>query len=84
MGSRFQHWDTGWFWGGMTENKDAPSGETLLPTSPDEIRPMKEIQQHYAQRAWELYQHNYTAAAQALGIQANTLRYTYLKSEGKE
>jgi two-component system, NtrC family, response regulator PilR len=65
--------------GELVENRDAPSGEALFPTSLDEIRPMKEIQQRYAQRAWELHQHNYTAAAQALGVQPNTLRYSLLR-----
>ncbi len=52
-----------------------------LPENPGAIRPIKDIQQAYARHAWELLDHNYAATARALGIQPNTLRYSYLREE---
>lgn len=60
-------------------DKASAHGEALLPASRGEVRRMEEIQRLYAARAFELHDRNCTAAAKALGIAANTLRYTYLK-----
>ena len=52
----------------------------LLPGTIDDIRPIKEIQRLYAQRALELHGGNLRQTARALGVVENTLR-TWLKAE---
>lgn len=52
--------------------------DTLFPVDRDHIRPMKEVQSLYARNVWELCGQNFSAAARALGVNPNTLRYTYL------
>lgn len=62
----------------------SPSQEDpLLPRSQREVRPLKEVMRQYARRTWDLFDHNTSAAAKALEITANTLRYTHL-GEKKE
>ncbi len=52
-----------------------------LPCSIDEVVPIKDIQGMYARHVWNLMGQNYSAAARALGVQANTLRYSYLNEK---
>jgi two-component system, NtrC family, response regulator HydG len=54
--------------------------ETVLPRTIDDIRPIKEIQRQYAQRALTLHGGNLQQTAEALGIATNTLR-TWLKQQ---
>ncbi|HOF39594.1 MAG TPA: sigma 54-interacting transcriptional regulator [Candidatus Hydrogenedentes bacterium] len=58
--------------------------ELLLPRTTSEVRPIEEVRNQYAQRAWELFDRNYTATAKALGIRPNTLRYKYLKEKKQQ
>ncbi len=52
--------------------------DLLLPSHKNKVRPLRDIQKQYARCVWELYDRNYSAAARALGIKPNTLRYSYL------
>ena len=52
-----------------------------LPDSVEEVVPIKDVQGMYARHVWNLMGQNYSAAARALGIQANTLRYSYLNEK---
>ncbi len=53
----------------------------LEPLTKADVLPIKEIQRIYAHHVWELYDRNYSAAARALGVKPNTLRYSYLANE---
>ena len=55
--------------------------DLLLPRTASDVRPLKEVRDRYARHVWTLLDRNCTAAAKALGIQSNTLRYTYLKEK---
>ncbi len=55
--------------------------DVLLPRTVSDVQPLKEVRDHYARHVWDLFDHNYSAAAKALGIQPNTLRYQYLKEK---
>ena len=52
-------------------------GNLLFPTSVDQVRTMKELQRLYAHNVWELCGKNYAMTARLLGVNPNTLRYTY-------
>jgi DNA-binding NtrC family response regulator len=57
--------------------------DLLFPTTMDQVRTMKELQKLYANNVWELCGQNYATTARLLGVNPNTLRYTYLKSESQ-
>ncbi len=60
---------------GALRPAESPADTSLLwPTRVSEVRPIREVRDHYAERAFELMDGNYTAAARALGIAVNTLR----------
>lgn len=60
---------------------DDGKGESLLwPQTAQDVRPIRQVRDEYARRAFELLDGNYTATARALGIAANTLR-SYLPDE---
>ena len=69
--------------GGLRAPAETPPSaeDILLPRSQGEVLPLEEVRRRYARRAWDLFGQNYTAAAKALGIQPNTLRYQYLKEK---
>ncbi len=52
--------------------------DVFCPRTRNEVVALEEVKNRYARHAWELFERNYTAAARALGIQTNTLRYTCL------
>ena len=57
-----------------------PSDDDLLmPRTQRDVLPIDEVKRRYARRAWDLFDHNNSAAAKALGVQPNTLRYSFLK-----
>jgi DNA-binding NtrC family response regulator len=58
----------------------AEAKSDFLPDSQGKIRPIKEIQREYAQRALDLLSGNYRKTARALGISVNTLR-SWLEQE---
>lgn len=62
---------------GISDGKEA--NDIFCPVSKTAVLPMKEIQRAYAHHVWELFDGNYSAAARAMGIDVNTLRYSYLK-----
>lgn len=57
---------------------EAGDGAFSLPRSRAEVQTVHEVAKRYARHVWELYDRNCTAAAKALDIASNTLRYTYL------
>ena len=65
--------------GELIAYEDDRAENGAMPASRDAVRPLKEVQQGYARHVWELFDRNYSAAARALGVNANTLRYTHLK-----
>jgi len=64
-------------WPAIDQSVDDP-----LPKNMRTIIPIKQLQVRYARRALELHKGNYSAAAQALGVSPNTLRYSYLSEKG--
>jgi len=60
------------------EEADFGSPDLLFPTCVNEVKPMKEIQKLYANNVWELCGKNYATTARLLGVNPNTVRYTYL------
>jgi DNA-binding NtrC family response regulator len=61
---------------------DAPeTPDRLMPRSPDEVLTIDALHYRYAKHVLALFGGNKTAAAEALGIRPNTLRYSYLKEE---
>lgn len=53
-----------------------------LPETPGMVKPLAEVTADYARAAWEACGENYSAAAKALRVSTNTLRYTYI--DGKQ
>ena len=59
-----------------------PHGPVLVPPeNKAQVQTLEEVKRDYARQVWELYGRNYTAAAKALGVQTNTLRYSLLAEE---
>lgn len=56
----------------------ASAPDEMLPRNRDDVETLDAVNRRYARRAWELFGQNYTAAAGALGVATNTLRYTLL------
>jgi len=65
--------------GALEPRAESDPGDPFLPRTRREVRPLEDIQRLYSKRAFDLFDHNYRAAAQALGISENTLRYRDLK-----
>ena len=63
---------------GNLSASESEGPEDILPNSIDDIRPIKDIQRLYAQRALSLHGGNLRQTALALGVSVNTLR-TWLK-----
>lgn len=65
--------------GELTEDTGEENLDRLFhPADKIHVRPMKEIQRAYARHVFELFDGNYSAAARAMAVNANTLRYSYL------
>ncbi|MFO7975033.1 MAG: sigma 54-interacting transcriptional regulator [Candidatus Hydrogenedentota bacterium] len=65
------------------DRRPSSADDVLLPRTQRDVLPIEEVRCRYARRVWDLFDHNYTAAAKALGVRPNTLRYSYL-GEKKE
>ena len=65
---------------GNLSASESKGTEDILPNSIDDIRPIKVIQQLYAQRALSLHGGSLRQTALALGVAVNTLR-TWLKQK---
>ena len=70
--------------GELVEDIDGLEGGALLPTTKGKVMTIEELHQMYGRHVWELHEKNYTAAAEALGVSQNTLRYTYLEGGAGE
>ena len=55
--------------------------DIFRPNLRSEVKSVREIQATYARHVWELFDGNYRAAAHAMGVNVNTLRYNYLNQE---
>jgi len=66
--------------GDLRPSHDGEGESPLWPAAAEELRPIREVRDRYAERAFELMNGNYTATARALGIAVNTLR-AYLPDE---